>query len=117
MAIKSIIALIMGLVIQLSQAQLFAQADCFTPLHEMNCCSGMKSCPCAGESDSNSKPHPIVQVEVDLKLLISKSEEATPSASQPSAKTAIALAPLTERRAPSGFAGVTLSVAFCTFVI
>ncbi len=117
MAIKSIIALIMGLVIQLSQAQLFAQADCFTPVHEMNCCAGMKSCPCAGESDSNSKQHPIAQVEVDLKLLISKSEESSQSTAKLEVMTADVLATSTELRAPSGFAGVTLSVAFCTFLI
>jgi hypothetical protein len=121
MGIRSIIALFMGLVIQLSQVQTSVAAEptksCGTSAHRTDCCEGLKSCPCATKSDSKEKPAPLVPAAVDLKLFVSK-------ASGPGSYEAFHFPPTdsvffntTRLDSRSGYAGVPLSVAFCSFVI
>ena len=121
MGIRSIIALFMGLVIQLSQVQLCVAAEstksCATSGDRMSCCEGLKSCPCAKKSDPVEKPAPLVPAAVDLKLFVSK-------ASGPSGFDVIhfpqsvrVLVSAARRESNTGYAGVPLSVAFCRFVI
>ncbi len=121
MTFKSIIALLMGLVIQLSQVPSCLAAEpanpCAKSSQRMTCCEGSKSCPCAKESDQKQKPAPLVPSQVDLKLLISKAPESTRLAASisPPADAVLVAASALENR--SAYAGVPLSVAFCRFVI
>jgi hypothetical protein len=122
MHIKSIIALFMGLVIQLSQVQASCMASgsaksCGTETQAMSCCDGLESCPCADEGDSNQTPTPLTPAAVDLKPLISPApERISPAALFPPRTDAVVpTASWVELR--SGFSGVPLSVAFCRFVI
>lgn len=121
MVIRSIIALFMGLVIQLSQVQpCWASAptkSCAENSETACCCGGYQSCPCASESDSDQKPAPSIPAAPDLKPLISKAPEThIPEASAtPPAAAEVPAALLIE--SINGYAGVPLSVAFCSFVI
>ena len=121
MGIRSIIALFMGLVIQLSQMQVCVATEpaksCATSGHRMGCCEGLESCPCAKKSDPSEKPAPLVPAAVDLKLFVSK-------ASGPGCLDVIhfprsirVLGSAARRESKTGYAGVPLSVAFCRFVI
>ena len=121
MDFRSIIALFMGLVIQLSQVQVRGATEpaksCATSGDRMSCCEGLKSCPCAKKSDPVEKPSPLVPSAVDLKLFVSK-------ASGPGSLDVIHF-PQSVRvsvnaarwESNAGYAGVPLSVAFCRFVI
>jgi hypothetical protein len=123
MDIRSIIALFMGLVLQLSQVQVGfateAVKPCATQARPMSCCEGHKTCPCAKESRENQKPGPLLPASVELKQLLSKTPEAP--------RLIALVAPLTATKAAavvttpalgwSAYAGVPLSVAFCSFVI
>lgn len=118
---KSIIALLMGLMIQLSQVPSCLASEstktCGTQAHPAGCCEGLESCPCAENSDSTPKPAPLIPAAVDLKWLIPPApaaNECDPVASPP-ADVPTFCDSSTESR--SGFAGVPLSVAFCSFVI
>jgi hypothetical protein len=121
MGMKSIIALLLGLVIQLSQVPA-CMADlplipCATSALPMDCCEGLKACPCAKENDRNQKPSPLTPAAADLKLLISKAPESIRLATlfSPPADAVLVTASSLENR--SGYEGVPLSVAFCMFVI
>src|SRR5688572_25095590 len=79
MVIRSIIALLMGLVIQLSQVQSCLTTgpaeSCVTDGQSACCCGDIQSCPCVSESDPAEKPAPLIPAAVDLKQLISKAPE------------------------------------------
>ena len=121
--LKSIVGLFLGLVIQLSQVQPCAAMDSQLPCPSVaasvhDCCKGKSSCPCAGRSEQAPTPAPAVPVSVDLKLNAPKARELDflslfflPEISE--AVPATASFP----ESHSGFSGVPLSVAFCTFVI
>ncbi len=121
MAIKSIIALFLGLVIQLSQVQLGSAAEpvksCGGNAHSMCCCDGLQSCPCAKESDSDHKPSPLIPAQGDLKWLVSKATEPTGLDKSSFPLTEAVVSTGSQMEARSAFAGVPLSVAFCRFVI
>ncbi len=121
MWIKSVIALFMGLVIQLSQVQSCLAADAAkvagTPSHSMSCCAGEKSCPCAKKSDPAQKPAPLIPVAPELKWLVSKTPEANNLVVRVAPPTDAVQIAAAERKAYRGFSGVRLSVAFCLFVI
>jgi hypothetical protein len=121
MNVRSIIALFMGLVIQLSQVQLSLAADTATTCGDhrqaMSCCDGLRSCPCASESHSDQKPAPLVPVTVDLKLLVSKGSEPYRLEALISPPTNAVVLPASHVDPWNGYAGVPLSVAFCRFVI
>lgn len=121
MIIRSIIALFMGLVIQLSQVQSHLAASpaetCVISGQSACCCGELQSCPCVSESAPAQKPAPLIPAAVDLKQLISKAPEPNSPVVLISPPTNVVrhTAPLIERR--SGYAGVPLSVAFCRFTI
>jgi hypothetical protein len=122
MYIKSIIALFMGLVFQLSQVQSSSMAtgsakSCGVGAQAMSCCEGLQSCPCLDEGGSNQTPALMIPAAVDLKPAISQAPEQNRPAAlfPPPTDAVVATASWTEFRA--GYSGVPLSVAFCRFVI
>lgn len=121
MEIRSIIALFMGLVIQLSQLQISAAADstksCASAGHRMACCEGLESCPCAKKSDPVEKPAPLVPAAVDLKLFVSKASGPDCFHAIRFPQTVRVFAGTSRPESKTGYAGVPLSVAFCRFVI
>jgi hypothetical protein len=117
-AVKSIIVLLMGLVLQLSQAKpCLATQTTQACAADMSCCGDAESCPCASESRGNEKPAPLLPASVDLKVFLSKAPEAPVLETRlsPAAKSRVAMVSPAPFR--SGYAGVPLSVAFCRFVI
>jgi len=121
MNVRSIIALFLGLLMQFSQVPSRAVdqpiQSCATQGEFMACCAGLEACPCAKESDQNQKPAPAIPAGVDLKMVIAKysgTHGADALVLRP-LETALITDSQTESR--SGYAGVPLSVAFCTFVI
>jgi hypothetical protein len=120
MSTKATIALILGLVFQLSQVLpgMGAVVNCAPAAAACECCDGMDSCPCADEGEPVQTPLPVAPESGNsLKVPAAKvsgtrvSVEAIPGI-QPSATVASPLiGPL------SGYTGVRLSVAFCSFVI
>jgi hypothetical protein len=121
MNVRVIIALLMGLVIQLSQVQLCMAASSAGPsgakAHSMCCCDGLKSCPCASDRSGNEKPAPLVSTTVDLKLLVSKTAGANSLDVPISPRSATWVATVSRAEARRAYAGVPLAVAFCRFVI
>lgn len=121
MAIKSIIALFLGLVIQFSQVQSSFAAETVETCGEqggpVSCCEGLRSCPCAEEGDSEQKPGPLIPATLELKPLLSKtSETISLNALLPPHAEAIEWH-TTQTYPARGFEGVPLSVAFCRFLI
>lgn len=121
MNFKSVIALFMGLLIQLSQVQPCKAADpaksCGVKAHPMSCCGGLASCPCAKETDQKQKPAPLIPAAFDLKLISLKASGTTniEGLILPSADVVHVTASALEIRI--AYAGVPLAVAFCRFVI
>jgi len=121
--LKSIVGLFLGLVIQLSQIQPCAAAAPKLPCPNVaatvhDCCKGKSSCPCASQNEQAPSPAPVVPVLGDLKLNAPKLRELDflaliflPEISE----VVPATAAIPESHV--GFSGVSLSVAFCTFVI
>lgn len=121
MNFRLVIALLMGLVIQLTQAPSYLATEstktCETRSQPAGCCDGLESCPCAENTGPDQKPGPLIPAAVDVKWLISPPTPANRLAvviSPPADILTFSVSP-TESR--SGFAGVPLSVAFCSFVI
>jgi hypothetical protein len=121
MILKSIIALLMGLVIQLSQVPPClmggTEKSCATSEHGMECCAEMQSCPCVEEGGQTQKPTPLIPESVALKVLYLKAAETNrlETSLDPPADVVRCTESAAETR--SGYAGVPLSVAFCCFVI
>jgi hypothetical protein len=121
MNLRFVIALFLGLVIQLSQAQTFASADsspaCGDTAHPMGCCEGLNSCPCADKGAPNEKPAPLIPATIELKPLVSQAPETICPAPLFSAPTSAMCVTASRIESRSGYAGVSLAVAFCSFVI
>ena len=121
MNFKAIIALLMGLVIQLSQVQTCLAATSIGAVgaeaHSMCCCEGLLSCPCASDRSPDQKPAPLIPAAADLKLLISKTPESSSLDAPISIHPAAVVATASRAEARSAYAGVPLAVAFCRFVI
>lgn len=120
MAFKAFIALFMGLVIQLSQVRVPVATESVKSCGNgdtMSCCAGRDSCPCAKESNSEQKPAPLVPTSVDLKLLVSKTSGTGIIGISVSPPTEMVFFNTCRLEPKSGYAGVPLSVAFCSFVI
>ncbi|NQX00473.1 hypothetical protein HQ447_07415 [bacterium] len=121
MALKSIIALFLGLVLQLSQFQACLNTrdaeSCGGDGFSVSCCDGLDSCPCASQRDSDPKPAPLAAAGTELKWLVARPLETKDFAAVacPIGNPAIPRGCLLEVR--SAYAGVPLSVAFCRFVI
>lgn len=121
MLIKPLIALCLGLVIQLSQVQLcWASApakSCASDTQVACCCGDTQSCPCASESTPDQKPAPLIPAGADLKPLLANVTEpdifgiwVTPPENATVRTTQFS-------KLAGGYAGVPLSVAFCRFII
>lgn len=118
---KVIITFILGLVFQLAQVLPGAVVAGSCPSHteSCGCCEAGKSCQCAENSDSDQKPSPApIENGAALKLpgarvsetgIIAVSADGSECVSRSSAFFPTGIL--------SGFPGVRLSVAFCTFVI
>lgn len=120
MGLKAVIALFLGLVLQFSQAQSGVAAllaTCGDVDQPMSCCEEAKSCPCLSETDPDQKPAPLVPATVDLKWFISKSAEPDRFTPVPPSLERPVLSATRAGDTFAGYAGVPLSVAFCSFVI
>jgi len=123
MRLKTIIALIFGLVFQLAHVlpgMAAAMTDCAPTAESCACCDGLDSCPCADEGEPVQNPLPLApDSSQTLKAPLAKvtctrvSLEAIsgPQAIAPSVTATPLAGPWT------GYTGVRLSVAFCSFVI
>jgi hypothetical protein len=121
MNLRLAIALLMGLVIQFSQALPCgggkAPQRCGQVAATRGCCAGMESCPCAKESKPAEKPSPLT-VAAELKLLsLTKSSQPLGSAAPVLAAGQRMPQNSADEVSPSAYAGVSLAVAFCTFLI
>ncbi len=119
MDVRSIIALFLGLVIQFSQvpSSMMVQPSKACATQSMSCCEGLESCPCAKESESDSKPTPAIPAAVELKMAMAISTGSIDAVESPCkfVETTAFLGSQTETT--NGFAGVPLTVAFCIYLI
>lgn len=116
------VGLFLVLAIQLLQVQSglasVADSSCATDTHSPCCCSGADHCPCAGSAPQKESNAPLSPIPSDSKVQ---------DFIKPASETLVLVAPLrfpSEVRVPValghlpiGFGGVSLSVAFCRFVI
>ena len=122
MGFNSVIAVFLGLLIQLTQVQLFsgdgAAPPCIKMGNSMGCCESVKSCHCLEDSDPDQQSTPLTVAAVDSKLLLSRAPETDPvSVFISPTDSSILVASPTSRVCGGFFAGVPVSVAFCSFVI
>lgn len=121
MNIRAAIMLFLGLVIQLSQVRPMPDAsqagNCAPAVTAATCCGGPQTCPCIDKNDSPHKPAPVVPAASDLNFSfpvpsgtdLVKAPVPTPTQADGSAVPGAGIR--------SGYAGVPLTVAFCSFVI
>jgi hypothetical protein len=123
MKMKTAIALVFGLVFQLSLALpgiAAAMADCAPPAESCECCAGLDSCPCAKEGQPVQKPLPLAPDSgQSLKVPLAKvtSTRVSPETISEPPPAAIRAAAIPVTNPWTGYTGVRLSVAYCTFVI
>jgi hypothetical protein len=121
MNVKAVITLILGLVFQLAQVLPAAAAasPCASHGTSCACCEGADSCPCAKNSKSEQKPAPLVPDSGSvLKLPAAKAGDTRVSVESLAGNHPSPAVEATPVAGPSGgYAGVRLSVAFCSFVI
>lgn len=121
MHLRPIIALFMGLVIQLSQVQVLDASEpaksCGDYGSIMTCCEGLQACPCASEGKPNQNTPPLAPAAVSLKVLISKAAEPIRLEAPVSNSPDIVVSTESRLEWINGYAGVPLAVAFCRFVI
>jgi hypothetical protein len=118
MTLRAMVRLIMGLTIQFALMQPMWSANPVSHCAESSCCEGLPACPCASNDDPDQKPAPLAPAPVDLKLSAPKARELDLTALLilwETSQAVVATASIPESH--GGFAGVPLSVAFCTFVI
>jgi hypothetical protein len=116
------VGLFLVLAIQLLQVQSglasVADSSCATDSHASCCCSGADHCPCAKSAPEKESKAPLSPIPSD-----SKAQDFIKPASETSVMefavrfSSEARAPVACGHLPIGFGGVSLSVAFCRFVI
>jgi len=121
MNVKAVITLILGLVFQFAQvlpAAAFA-TPCASHGTSCACCEGADSCPCAKNGESKQKPAPLSSDSGNvLKLPAAKADDTRVSIEtlrETHPSPTVVASPVTGM--PCGYAGVRLSVAFCSFII
>jgi len=118
---KALITLILGLVLQLAQMlpAAVAASPCFSQETSCACCEGPDSCPCADNSEPEQKPAPLSSDSPSvLKLPAARVGDTRISIESPTGShTSPAVEASPVAGPSSGYAGVRLSVAFCSFVI
>jgi hypothetical protein len=121
MNVKPVITLILGLVFQLAQMMPAAVVTSPCASHGVSCacCAGPDSCHCADNSEPNQKPSPLApEPGTSLKFPNAKAEDtrvSVESIRKIHSSATVAASPVAG--APGGYAGVRLSVAFCSFVM
>lgn len=121
MNVKAVITLILGLVFQLAQVLPGAvvTSPCASQETSCACCEGPDSCHCADNSEPEQKPAPLSSDSSSvLKLPAAKAGDTRVSIESLAgnhSSPAVAASPVAGPS--SGYAGVRLSVAFCSFVI
>ena len=121
MNVKATIALILGLVFQLAQAVPGAAmiSPCAPVAEACGCCAGLDSCPCAETGEPVQKPSPLTSDSGSvLKIPVAKSADPRVSLEtvvETGQSVTVAVCP--PAGPPTGYYGVRLSVAFCSFVI
>ena len=122
MAIKSFVTVLLGLVFQLAQvlpAGVVAP-PCVAAAKACDCCAGSKSCCCAKREVPAPKPlqQPFHPGSL-LKGMAMKTAETKVAQDiwQHSGELPVTLAATHTTESAAGFAGVSLAVAFCSFVI
>ena len=122
MKTKAAIALLFGLVFQLAQVLpgMAFVTDCAPVAESCACCDGLDSCPCVEESEPGQNPLPLAPyssptLKVPLAKVtgtrVSPETLSGPQDPTPSVSATPVTGPWT------GYTGVRLSVAFCSFVI
>jgi hypothetical protein len=121
MNVKAVIAVILGLVFQLAQVMpaMAHKTSCVSDAVACACCEDQGACDCAKNSEVEQKPTPLSsETSGELKVPAAKGEDSQVSMGSPveiqPARAALASAYVSSL---CGFAGVRLSVAFCSFVI
>ncbi len=121
MNIRATVALIMGLLLQLSQVNAFPAAaaakSCGSESASMACCPPKQACPCANKSDSTEKPAPLAPAAPVLKLAFIQATAADDTAISVATPAAVHRVPGVSAVSTAGYPGVPFSVAFCSFVI
>ena len=121
MILKTAITLLLGLVFQLAQVLPCAlvPAPCAAHASSCECCLAGKVCHCADHGDPGRKPPPApIDAGRMLNLAAMKTVEtkvAVDHLREDDASTTAGVIP--REGSLSGYAGVRLSVAFCSFVI
>lgn len=121
MNVKSVITLLLTLVFQLAQVLPTAAAieSCAAAVSCCDCCAPHASCPCAGNDESPRKSVPLSSESGNsLKIPVAKhsgTRFSIESGTSIRPAAAVAASPITGHL--SGYTGVRLSVAFCSFVI
>jgi len=121
MNFKMALTLMLGLVFQLAQlsASAVSTSPCQTQRVSCDCCSGTSSCECAENNDSEQEqaPTPFSPGNL-LKIPAMRSTETKVSAGPLRHIECSATIAESPRAGPvSGYTGVSLAVAFCSFVI
>jgi hypothetical protein len=121
MNLKAFLALLVGLVMQLSQVPsciaATAPEPCAGHRQAMSCCKDLKSCPCVAKNEQAPKPVPLVPVSADFKGWVVPEPVPHEHGFDAPVPAQVALFSATQIEPQAGFAGVPLSVAFCCFVI
>lgn len=121
MTVKLAITLILGLVFQLAQVLPAAviTSPCQMEQESCGCCTAGKSCHCAENEDRDQQPSPApFDAGRTLKIPEMKSTETRVSLeSVRKLDPATMIASLPDAGFVTGYTGVRLSVAFCSFVI
>ncbi|MEI7927854.1 MAG: hypothetical protein WCH40_04830 [Verrucomicrobiales bacterium] len=116
------VGLFLVLAIQLLQVQSgfasIADASCARKAHASCCCTGADQCPCAKSSPDRESKAPLSPISVGAKVQDFIKPASETSVVESAVKSSPeALATLVHGPIPIGFDGVSLSVAFCRFVI
>ena len=120
---KTAIALFFGLVFQLAQVLpgvAAVMADCAPVTESCECCAGLDSCPCAKDGEPVPAPLPLApdssQTLKAPPAKITGTRVSLETLSSPETKiSSVSATPFTGPW--TGYTGVRLSVAFCSFVI
>lgn len=121
MGLRAFLALMVGLVIQLSQVSscqaATAPEPCAGDRQAMSCCKDLKSCPCEAKNEQAPKPAPLIPESVGFKGWVAPVAMRLERGFDASVHTQVAPFFATQIQPLAGFTGVLLSVAFCCFVI
>ena len=121
MNVKAAITLILGMVFQLAQVLPAAavKPPCASHGASCSCCEGQDTCPCAKNGEPDQKPAPLVPDSGSvLKLPAAKADDTRVSIESLAGNHSPSTMAVSPAAVPlSGYAGVRLSVALCSFVV